>query len=90
MVVPAVETNHTDKALGVVLASPLFEGSEAFCFSRAAAMGPSWSRRDIMAKGQKRSNREIRKPKKKKEPATAPVILSRGLSDSIKNPKKKK
>ncbi len=43
-----------------------------------------------MAKGQKRSNREIRKPKKKKEPVAAPTGLTRGLSASVENPKKKK
>ncbi len=40
-----------------------------------------------MAKGQKHSNREIRKPKKKIEPA-APVALSRGTPISIGKPKK--
>lgn len=42
-----------------------------------------------MAKGQKRSNREIRKPKKKKESVTAPVVLTRGKSASIGIPKRK-
>ena len=36
-----------------------------------------------MAKGQKRSNREIRKPKKKAEPAAAPVAMTRGTPISI-------
>ena len=41
-----------------------------------------------MAKGQKRSNREIRKPKKKIEPAVAPVLMTRGTAISIGKPKK--
>jgi hypothetical protein len=41
-----------------------------------------------MAKGQKHSNREIRKPKKKTEPAAAPVALTRGTPISIGKPKK--
>lgn len=39
-----------------------------------------------MAKGQLRSNREIRKPKKKKEPAAGPA---KGMSASTGTPKKK-
>jgi hypothetical protein len=44
-----------------------------------------------MAKGQKRSNREIRKPKARKQPAAeaAPAVLIRVLS-SISPPKKKR
>jgi|GEM_PF-1039821 len=42
-----------------------------------------------MAKGQKRGNREPRKPKKKKESVTAPVVSARGISASIGIPKKK-
>ena len=41
-----------------------------------------------MAKGQKHSNREVRKPKKKVEPAMAAVALSRGTPISIGKPKK--
>jgi hypothetical protein len=41
-----------------------------------------------MAKGQKRSNREIRKPKQKKVPAPAPVLL-KGIAASAANGKKK-
>ena len=41
-----------------------------------------------MAKGQKRSNREIRKPKKKAEPAAAPTAMTRGTPISIGRPKK--
>jgi hypothetical protein len=42
-----------------------------------------------MAKGQQRSNREAKKPKKK--PAAAPVSISpvKGISDSLAHPKKK-
>lgn len=42
-----------------------------------------------MAKGQQRSNREAKKPKKK--PAAAPISISavKGLSESLTNPKKK-
>lgn len=42
-----------------------------------------------MAKGQKRSNREIRKPKKTKEAAATPSTSPKGLSASIGLPKKK-
>jgi hypothetical protein len=43
-----------------------------------------------MAKGQKRSNREIRKPKKAKEPAAAPVASAKGKSASIEISKKRR
>ncbi len=44
-----------------------------------------------MAKGQKRGNREIRKPKSKKEPVAAPAstLMSKGLLAPAANPKKK-
>ena len=44
-----------------------------------------------MAKGQKRSNREIRKPKAKKQPAAeaTPVVMTRGMLSPISPPKKK-
>ena len=44
-----------------------------------------------MAKGQKRSNREIKKPKQKqkKPAAAAPVALGKGRSPAIGTPKKK-
>ena len=41
-----------------------------------------------MAKGQKRSNREIRKPKKKVEPTAAPAAMTRGTPLSIGRPKR--
>jgi hypothetical protein len=41
-----------------------------------------------MAKGQVRSNREAKKPKKKKDTAPAPVVL-KGVSASAEPPKKK-
>jgi hypothetical protein len=45
-----------------------------------------------MAKGQKRTNREIRKPKATKQPATAaaPAVLTRGMLSPINPPKKKR
>jgi hypothetical protein len=45
-----------------------------------------------MAKGQKRSNREIRKPKAKKQPAAEamPAVLTRGMLSPISPPKKKR
>lgn len=42
-----------------------------------------------MAKGQMRGNREVRKPKKKKEPASAPTTLLKGATSPINLPKKK-
>jgi len=42
-----------------------------------------------MAKGQKRSNREIRKPKQKKEPVAAPAVSLKGISASSGFLKKK-
>jgi hypothetical protein len=44
-----------------------------------------------MAKGQKRSNREIGKPKAKKPPAAeaTPAVLTRGMLSPISPPKKK-
>ena len=43
-----------------------------------------------MAKGQKRSNREIRKPKAEKAPAVAaPVTFGKGTLATINAPKKK-
>lgn len=50
--------------------------------------GQSGSQEDIVAKGQLRSNREIRKPKKKK-PVAAPVASLKGISASIGLQKKK-
>jgi hypothetical protein len=46
----------------------------------------------IMAKGQKRSDREIRKPKATKQPATeaAPAVLMSGMPSSINPPKIKR
>lgn len=41
-----------------------------------------------MAKGQVRSNREAKKPKKKKEPVATPS-LAKGMPVSIGPPKKK-
>lgn len=43
-----------------------------------------------MAKEQRRGNREVRKPKKKKEPTSAPIVLTKGPSVSVGIPKKKR
>jgi len=43
-----------------------------------------------MAKGQKRSNKEIKKPKQKKEAPAAPMSFEKGLSGSPGMQKKKK
>ena len=48
-----------------------------------------FAQEDVMAKGQKRSNREIRKPKKKAEPAAAPAVMTRGIPISVGKPKKR-
>jgi len=42
-----------------------------------------------MAKGQKRSNKETKKPKKKEVAAAAPEAFGKGLSTSIGTSKKK-
>lgn len=42
-----------------------------------------------MAKGQMRSTREIRKPKKKKDAAAAPAMVLKGIPASDVTPKKK-
>jgi hypothetical protein len=44
---------------------------------------------DGMAKGQKHGNREIKKPKKKKEPVAAPIGLTKGMTSSNGLSKKK-
>ncbi|WP_280109795.1 hypothetical protein [Methyloferula stellata] len=41
-----------------------------------------------MAKGQKHGNREIKKPKQKKDPVTAPVISTKIATVLNKTPKK--
>ena len=43
----------------------------------------------VMAKGQKRPTKEVRKPKKKKEEAAAPMSFAKGISASSTLPKKK-
>jgi hypothetical protein len=45
--------------------------------------------RSAMAKGQKRSNREVKKPKQTKQAPPAPVGMTRGISASNTAPKKK-
>jgi hypothetical protein len=56
-------------------------------FSPPATAAPA-AQEDVMAKGQKRSNREIRKPKKTAEPTVVPTALSRGTPISVGRPKK--
>ena len=51
--------------------------------------GSGLPQENVMAKGQKRSNREIRKPKKKVEPAAAPTEMTRGTPISFGKPKKR-
>lgn len=43
-----------------------------------------------MAKGQKRSSRETKKPKMKKAAVAAPVVDFKGISATSEAPKKKK
>lgn len=45
--------------------------------------------RTDMAKGQKRSNKEVRKPKKDKEAAVPPAGMTKGIVASMGTPKKK-
>jgi hypothetical protein len=42
-----------------------------------------------MAKGQQKSNKEIKKPKKEKPAAAAPSSFARGISESNSSSKKK-
>ena len=42
-----------------------------------------------MAKGQQKSNKEIKKPKKEKPTAAAPTSFTKGISDSNSTAKKK-
>ncbi len=44
---------------------------------------------DAMAKSQKRSSREVKKPKKNKDTAKDPASLSRGVSAASAPPKRK-
>jgi transposase len=53
------------------------------------AISATTSRNRQMAKGQKRSNREIKKPKQKKAAPTPPAAFGKGLSASKSAPKKK-
>ena len=75
-----------DEAAGALRTPHLAKVAELFFTDRTDG---SSAQETIMAKGQKRSNREIRKPKKKKESVTAPVVLTKGISGSIGIPKKK-
>ena len=42
-----------------------------------------------MPKGQQKSNKEVKKPKKDKAAAAAPTSFAKGLSESDSTPKKK-
>ncbi len=42
-----------------------------------------------MAKGQQKSNKEIKKPKKDKAASAAPASFEKGLTESNSTPKKK-
>lgn len=42
-----------------------------------------------MPKGQQKSNKEIKKPKKEKAAAATPISFAKGLSESDPTPKKK-
>jgi hypothetical protein len=43
-----------------------------------------------MGKDTKRGNREVRKPKKAKEPEAAPTLVGLDISRALASPKKKK
>jgi hypothetical protein len=43
-----------------------------------------------VAKGQKRSNKEAKKPKQKKDVPTVPASFEKGLTASVGMPKKKR
>jgi len=57
-------------------------------FGRAPALNKRQGVTD-MAKSQKRSNREAKKPKQVKKPEAAPMVLSKGVTPPSGNPKKK-
>jgi hypothetical protein len=67
-----------------------YEGHGAHHFAPTAPMDQE-HRKLIMAKGQKRSNREIRKPKANKPTATAATssVLTKGMLAPVSTPKKK-
>ena len=50
---------------------------------------PSEAKGDTMAKGQQKSNKEIKKPKKEKPSATPAASFEKGLNPSSAPPKKK-
>ena len=53
------------------------------------ALTPSESKGNTMAKGQQKSNKEIKKPKKEKPSAAPAASFEKGLSPSGAPPKKK-
>ena len=71
-------------ARGTLSASALRQSDRTVCFTTRDC-GSGLTPEDLMAKGQKHGNREIRKPKKKKEPASDPVGLTKGTSVSVGN-----
>jgi hypothetical protein len=70
-----------------LLAPRLFEAAGPFFFCRPHPRF-GLTKENLMAKGQKRSNREIKKPKQKKPAAAAPAVLGKGRSAPTGNPKK--
>ena len=53
------------------------------------ALPSSDAKGDTMAKGQQKSNKEIKKPKKEKPAAATPASFEKGLNPSSTPPKKK-
>ena len=77
-----------EEAPRALLAPRLIEVAGPFIIDRPQRRIGS-AQEDIMAKGQVRSNREVRKPKKKKEAVAAPAGMTKGISASTGIPKKK-
>jgi hypothetical protein len=50
---------------------------------------PANTRRNVMPKGQQKSNKEVKKPKKEKAATPAPTSFAKGISDSDSGAKKK-
>jgi hypothetical protein len=72
-----------------LFAPHLMKVAGLFAFSRPQR--PIGCTGEIMAKAQKRGNREIRKPKANKLPAAAAVVslMTRGTLTPVKTPKKR-
>jgi hypothetical protein len=69
------------------LKAPLLIEAGLFVCPTAKVIGAV--QEDTMAKGQKRSNREIRKPKKKPEPVVVAAGLTKGLLQPMGSQKKR-